>query len=126
MEGKNLFANLSNIRETLHRFIETRFLYYKLILFEKSARVITAVISSVVVAILVFIALLFFSAALGFWIGTMLESYELGMVIVGGIYLLLGLLLFSLRTKIFSPPVIKSLAKSFFEQEDDNDDVNEK
>lgn len=118
MEGKSSFSSFSGIRENLQQYIETRLLYYKLIMFEKMARAITTVISNLVVTLFVFMAFIFLSAALAFFLGTLLESFALGMLIVGGFYILLAIIIGSLKTKIFSPHVIKYMGKAFFENED--------
>jgi hypothetical protein len=84
MDGKSLFGNITDLKENLYRYIETRFSYYKLVLFEKSARVLTSVFSTWVVSLVVFMAVMFISLAGAIYLGRLLESYELGLLIVGG------------------------------------------
>jgi hypothetical protein len=120
MDGKSLFGNITDLKENLYRYIETRFSYYKLVLFEKSARVLTSVFSTWVVSLVVFMAVMFISLAGAIYLGRLLESYELGLLIVGGFYLLLGLILYVFRVRIFSPGIIKGLARSFYDDEEDD------
>ncbi len=131
MEGKSAFSNFLNIRENLYQFIETRLLYYKLIFLEKASRAITKIVASLVTALLVLIAFLFLSGAAAYFIGSLFipegtdniielaSGVAFGMLIVGGFYLLLGLILYWGKFKIFSPGIIKSLAKSLFEKEEE-------
>lgn len=132
MEENAMNSNFSGIRENLYRYVETRLLYYKLLVLEKASRVITAILSGVVVTLLVFLALILFSGAAAMGLGRafgqenaqgILEpNYALGMLVVGGFYLLLGLILYAVRVRLFSPPIIKSIGKALFEEDEEKEE----
>ena len=115
-----MFGNITDLKDNLYRYIDTRFSYYKLVLFEKTARVLTTVFSAWVVSLVLFVAIFFLSLAGAIYLGKLLESYEVGLLIVGGFYLLIALILYVFRVRIFSPGIIKGLAKSFYDDEDDD------
>lgn len=123
MEGKSFFQNISEFRENLLKYVETNVSYYGLVAFEKAVKLGSSLVSSTVTLLLVLLALIFFSGAAGLYFGKLLQSYELGLLIIGGFYLLLGIVFFIFRKKIFSRLVIKSLGEVFF-QDDEKQDQN--
>jgi hypothetical protein len=123
MEGKSFFQNISEFRENLLKYVETHVSYYGLVAFEKAVKLVSSLVSSTVTLLLIMLALIFFSGAAGLYFGKLLQSYELGLLIIGGFYLLLGIVFFIFRKKIFSRLVIKSLGEVFF-QDDENQDQN--
>ena len=123
MEGKSFFQNISEFRENLLKYVETHVSYYGLVAFEKAVKLVSSLVSSTVTLLLIMLALIFFSGAAGLYFGKLLQSYELGLLIIGGFYLLLGIVFFIFRKKIFSRVVIKSLGEVFF-QDDENQDQN--
>jgi hypothetical protein len=121
MENKTFFENISELKDNLRQYLETRISYYGITAFEKSVKIITAVTSHVIVLLLIFVALIFLSAAAAIYIGSFLESTELGLLIVGVLYLLLGIVFYVFRVKIFSPVIIRSLVDIFFRDDDEDE-----
>ena len=121
MENKTIFENISELKDNLRQYLETRISYYGISAFEKAVKILTAVTSRVIVSLLLVIALIFLSAAAAIYLGTLLESTELGLLIVGGLYLLLGIVFYAFRKNIFSPIIIRSLVDVFFKDEDEDE-----
>ncbi len=119
MEEKSFFDNVSGLKENLQKYFETKASYYSLLAFEKAVKLVISVVSNTVTFVIIMLALVFVSGAAGLYVGRLLQSYELGLLIIGGFYLLLGILLFVFRRKIYSRSVIKHLGEIFF-QDDDN------
>ncbi|MFN2394516.1 MAG: phage holin family protein [Bacteroidales bacterium] len=119
MENKTIFENISELKENLQQYLETKLSYYGITAFEKAVKILTAVAAQGFVGMLMLIALIFLSAAAAIYIGTLLESTELGLLIVGGFYLLLGLIFYLFRRKIFSSIIIKILVNIFFQDDED-------
>jgi len=124
MENKTIFENISELKDNLRQYLETRISYYGISAFEKAVKILTAITSRIIVSLLVVIALFFLSAAVAIYLGSILESTELGLLIVGGIYLLLGIVFYAFRKNIFSPIIIRSLVDVFF-KDDDEDEKNQ-
>ena len=118
MEEKSFFENISELKENLQKYLETKVSYYGLVAFEKTVKLVVSLVSSTVTLVVLLLALIFFSGAAGLYFGRLLESYELGLLIIGGFYLLLGFVLYSFRKKIFSRCVIKNLSEVFFHDDD--------
>lgn len=123
MENKTIFENISELKDNLRQYLETRISYFGISAFEKAVKILTAIISRVFVSLLLVIALIFLSAAVAIYLGSILESTELGLLIVGGIYLLLGIVFYAFRKKIFSPIIIRSLVDVFFKDDDEDEKI---
>ncbi len=119
MTSKSLLETVSELKVNIQKYIETNVSYYGLTAFEKGAKIINYVISSGVVIMIFALSLMFLSAAAALYIGKLLHSYELGLLIVGGFYFLLGIVLYLFREKIFGRCIIRSLLKILFHKEDE-------
>lgn len=120
MRGKKLLEIVSEFKINLQQYLETKISYYGVTAFEKAVKLVNMFISNSVVVGFFTIAALFFSGAAALYIGKLLNSYELGLLIVGGAYILLGLISYVFRKKIFGPIIIKCMLKVFFPKEDDD------
>ncbi|MEE4177437.1 MAG: hypothetical protein V2I46_08005 [Bacteroides sp.] len=118
MEGKSFLENISGLRDNLLKYLETNVSYYGLVAYEKAVKVITSLVTNSLIVLIMLLALVFLSGAAGLYFGHLLESYELGLLIVGGFYLLLGIVFIIFRKKIFSRYVIKSLGEVFFQNDE--------
>ncbi len=118
MRGKTLLEIFYELKENLEKYIETKLSYIGLSAFEKAVKLMVYIASHSVILVIFTIALLFLSGAAAIYIGKLLSSYELGMLIIGGFYVLIGLIFYIFREKIFSPNIIKALLKIFFPNEE--------
>lgn len=121
MDGKSLLDHISGLQDSLRKYLETKLSYYGLLAFEKAARLLTAFLGNGVIIATLLIALIFLSGAGAFYLGSLLESMELGLLLTGAFYLLLALVLYIFRNRIFGPYIIRSLAEVFFQEDDEAD-----
>ncbi len=119
MEKKSFFENISELKENLKLYLESKVSYYGITAFEKVVKALTVLTGIGFVLLVIWIALIFFSGAVALYVGNLLESIELGLLIVGGFYIFLGILLSIFKTQIFSALVIKILGNVFFKDDDD-------
>ncbi|HTI90176.1 MAG TPA: phage holin family protein [Puia sp.] len=94
----------------------------KLALAEKASGVISVVITGSVVS-LVFVFCLFFSSisaaiALGNW----LHKLWLGFLLVGSVYLLLGLIVWAAKDRLIRIPVMDAIIHQLFKNDTDEED----
>jgi hypothetical protein len=114
---------LSDLANSIRRYLEIRLSIAKLEVMEKSARIISLLIAAVFLLTLFMLFLLFASFAAAFWIGELLQDNTLGHLCVAGFYFLLGIILLIFRRKLFVGTVINHLTEIFFEEETkDRDD----
>jgi hypothetical protein len=120
MEKNPIFDNISELKENLRLYLETKVSYYGITAFEKAVKVLTIITGNGFILLVMWIALIFFSGAVALYIGNLLQSIELGLLIVGGAYFLLGMILILFRNQIFSPVIIKILVNILFKDDDDD------
>lgn len=119
MDVRTLLEHISGLKDSLHKYLEAKLSYYGLVAFEKAVRLLTVLLGNTLVFATLFIALLFLSGAAALYIGSLLESYELGLVIVGGFFLLLAIMLHFFRRRIFGYCIIRILRDVFLKDDDD-------
>ena len=98
----------------------------RLKLVEKLAMVIALILSLFIGILLVIIAIVYFSFAFVHWTGTLFESLIPGFLILGGLFIVLFIIFFSLRKRLFVNPMIKLLSSIVFnEPKKQNEDEDE-
>ena len=125
MDGRELLEHIAGLKDNARRYLETRISYYGVLAFEKAVGLLTMLMANSAVFAMIVIALFFLSGACSLWIGEMLGSSLLGMLIIGGFYLLLALILFVWRKKIFGRIAIKALIKIFLDEDAGEDLKNQ-
>jgi hypothetical protein len=123
MDGKSFLDHLSGLQESLRKYLETKLSYYGLLAFEKAARLVTSLLGNAVALVLLFIGLVFLSGAGALYLGRVLGSLEYGLLAAGGFYLLLALIFYGFRRKIFGSCVVRHLAELFFHGEEKGPDT---
>ena len=106
----------------LKEYINNRMDAVKLNTAEKSSKLLATVIASVVVAMFFITFLFFASTALAFVFSRLTGALSWGFLIVGGIYLLLGVLVWLLKDRILQLPIMNALLRQLFTDEDDYED----
>ena len=116
MEEKIKIERLvSNVKE----YAEERMNLIVLTLQEKTAKAIAGTASVLILIVLGVFTLAFLSFALAWFIGQMLEQPYLGFLIVGGFYLLAGIILWVNRVKWIGFPVMNAFLKNIADDDED-------
>jgi ABC-type uncharacterized transport system fused permease/ATPase subunit len=111
-------SKLDNLISNAESYIKTRQELSKLIAVQKSSAVAAGIFSSVVIFLLFFFVIVFASVALAYAIAEYTQKEYLGFLVVAIIYLLFGMIAFSKRKLLLEKPVINSMIKNFFKEED--------
>ncbi len=123
MEKKSFFENISELKKNIEAYLEVRFSLIIVTAFQKAVKALTIIISSIIFLLFLFTAIVFVSAALAIYLGKALGSFELGLLLTAGLYLLLGFVFLLFRRQIFSRLIIIFLINVFF-RDDEDDRVN--
>ena len=113
---------LSDLADSIKRYLQLRLNIIKLEVMEKTARVVSLTIAAVFLLLVFVLFLLFVSLAAAGLAGDLLNSQALGYLCVAGFYLLLLILLFVFRRRLFLGAVIKHMSEIFFEDKSGNND----
>jgi uncharacterized membrane protein YqjE len=100
-------------------YVEARLKLIKFEVYEKSAKISAMLFSSLVIAMLASMILFFLSIALGFYLGSVLDSYGTGFMIVTGFYILLLLPFIFFRKNWIEKSIINRVIERLMEKEED-------
>ncbi len=115
-EPTNYFGELKVL---VTDYLEARLKLLKLEIYEKSAKISATLFSSLVIAILAFLMLFFLCLSLGFYLGTLFNSYGAGFLVVTGLYLLLLILLVVFRKSWLEKVIVNRLIEQLTDKEED-------
>jgi len=114
MAFEELKSDLADSQQAAQEYIESSAEYYKLKAFKFVMRAIIALTVVLFMGTLAMLAIFFLSVAAAFAIGDHLGNLENGFWIIGGGYVLLGILGFALRNKL-EKPVLRKFSEHYFE-----------
>lgn len=114
MAFEELKEHTEDIQKQAQAYIENSLAYYKLWGFKVAIKSTTMILKFVLIAIALMMVLLFCSLAGAFAIGKVLDSYALGFLIVGGIYLVITGLLFLIKDTVVEGSIMEKFSKIFF------------
>lgn len=109
----------------IRQYIEDRTLLLKLTATEKIARLAAALVIFLVISLVGFLLLLFISILAGYLFSVWTESYLIGFGIVTLVYLVLLVLVLTLRKKYLDPLITNTVVRIFFDKTADDDGNNQ-
>ncbi len=114
MAFEELKGHAEDIQHQAQSYIENSVAYYKLWGFKVAMKSTTMILKFALIAMSLAMVLFFCSVAGAFAISKALDSYTLGFLIVGGIYLVFTGLLFLIKDKIVEGPILEKFSEIFF------------
>ncbi|MFV8328149.1 competence protein [Flavobacterium sp. ZS1P14] len=114
MAFEELKENTEDIQEQVHAFIKSNVSYYKLWGFKVAMKSTTMILKFTLIFLCFSMVLLFCSVAAAMCIGKYLDSYPLGFLIIGGVYLIATAFLFLIKDKIVEGPMMERFSEIFF------------
>jgi len=115
-----MLDEINDIKKDVLEFIEVKLDLIRLHTAENLSRIFSNVAIIAVTGYLLFLIVLFLSFAAGYFIGTKLNSTELGFLCVAGFYFLLLILFLVYRKHIVERPVIQAVVRLFFPKFEDD------
>ena len=113
------FNNAESFVDQVKEYLNTRLSQLKLSFAEKTSKVVAIMIAAVVSALVFFLFLVLLSVAGAIAIGQWLNNYWLGFIIVAGIILLVGFVLWISKDGWLRKPIMNALIKAIFDKEDE-------
>jgi hypothetical protein len=115
-----MLDDVNDLKKDVLEYIEVKLDLIRLHTAENLSRIFSNVATIAVIGYLLFFIILFISLAAGYFIGSQLDSNELGFLCVAGFYTLLLFLFLVFRKKIVERPVIKAIVRLFFPKFEDD------
>lgn len=103
--------NLDRLVQNVSRFLEIKLEIYELKLKKQLAETIASIAALFLVAAFGFVALVFLSLALGFYLNVVFGSSFLGLLVVGGLYIVIGIIIFRFKDRLITQPLFESMFK---------------
>jgi len=116
------FNNAETFVDQVKEYVNIRLTQLKLSFAEKTSKVMAVMIAIVMLALVFFLFLVLISIAGAVIIGQWLESFWLGFVMVGGIVLIGGLILWISKDWMIRKPIMNALIKLMFDKEENEKD----
>ncbi|HJS00814.1 MAG TPA: phage holin family protein [Flavobacterium sp.] len=116
MAFDDLKEHSENIQQQTKDYIDKNLSYYKLLAFKMAMKSTTMIFKFTLILLCFCMVLFFCSIALAFAFANYLESYTLGFLSVGLIYLLITGLLFLVKDKIVEGPILEKFSEIFFNE----------
>jgi hypothetical protein len=121
MESKKISDNVSELNENVRAYIQLRINLLKIGFTEKATKLSSAIMMSLLYFIIVICVLVFLSIAFILAFREYIGPGWIAAMIVAGVYVLLGFLIFTLRYKLFIDPLARLLSKIILEESDENE-----
>jgi Putative Actinobacterial Holin-X, holin superfamily III len=115
------FAKVEELADNIKEYVNTRIDAVKLNAAEKSSAVIANVVAGLIVVAVFMLFFLFCSIALAFGLGEWIGKTWAGFLMVAGLYMLIGIIVWTARVKIIQLPVMNALIKKLFREDDEED-----
>jgi len=112
----DLKDNADDIKENVKGFIDSSVAYYKLWFFKVAMKSTTMLLKLLLLAVFLTLVLVFLSVAAAISIGYALDNFAYGFLIVGGFYIILSLIVFSIKDKIVEGPILEKFSEFFFNE----------
>jgi Cu/Ag efflux pump CusA len=114
MAFEELKENTEDIQDQIQEYLKNNKAYYKLWGFKVAMKSTTMILKFSLIFLCFSMVLLFCSVAAAMAIGNSLNSYPLGFLIIGGVYLVVTGLLFLIKDKIVEGPILEKFSEIFF------------
>ncbi|MCR9226368.1 MAG: phage holin family protein [Flavobacteriaceae bacterium] len=115
MAFEEIKEQIDHVEQGVRSYVKNSLDFYRLQSFKSMMRGITIAAKVLIIGCVVSLGLLFLSLSAAFWLSTLLDSTAQGFLIVGGFYILVGLILFLLRSKM-ERPILKKFSKFYFDE----------
>jgi len=111
--------------EKIESYAKTNFDLFKLKTINKSADVLSTIVTKIAVVIIVLLIVFFFSVGLAFWIGECLEKISYGFFIVAGFYALVALIVYYKRNNFIKAPVNNTIIVQMLKEKKNETTITE-
>ena len=118
---EKVFAKMEELTDSVKEYVNTRVESVKLSVAEKSSALVANLVAGMLVAAVFLFFLIFAGIALALVLGEWTGKMWTGFLIVAGIYLLFGIIVWIAREKIIRLPVMNAMIKQLFSNDDEED-----
>ncbi|MEO7265134.1 MAG: phage holin family protein [Ferruginibacter sp.] len=115
------FAQVEELIDSLKEYVNNQIEIVKLKTAAKGSSIFANIVAAIVAAVFIFIFIIIASIALSIYLGQWLGDAWLGYLIVSGIHLLTGIIVWKVRDKLIRIPVMNAIIKEMFHLKKDDE-----
>lgn len=115
------FNNEESFVDEVKEYVNTRLAQLKLSFAEKTSKVVALMIALLLSALVFFLVIVLLSVSASIAIGEWLQSQWLGFLIMGGVILLIGIILWISKDRWLRIPIMNALIKTMFDKDEDDE-----
>lgn len=119
MNKQEFDSHIRKITRSIRQFIHLKTELYSLVIVERLAKILSHFIAALIFTFFVFFFTLFLSLGFVSWFEATTGRTFLGFLIVAAFYLVIALIAYVFRRRIFFEPMLKTLSKAIFEKEEE-------
>lgn len=119
---QEMFAKFEDLFVHLKEYLDNRIAYTKLSAAEKSSKLFANLAAIFFSMLLLFFFIVFVSIAIAYALAKLTGEYYWGFLIVAGIYLLIGIFVWSAKEKLLRLPIMNALLKQLFKEEPEDEE----
>lgn len=123
MKTSSPLNHVENLLSGMRDFTQKQIRLASLTLTEKGATTLSGMITALMTMFFFFFAFLFGSLSLGFFLGNDALNYAQGFLVVGGIFLIPGILILLIRRKLIQTPLANYFLRQFLKSSPENQDL---
>lgn len=116
------FKKIESLIDKLKDYANTRVAQVKLAVAEKMSKIAALAIGLLIATLVFFLFLVLLSVAGAIVLGQWLRNYWMGFLIIAGIILIIGIMLWSFREKWLQRPIMNMLIKTLFNNKDEDEE----
>lgn len=116
------FAKAEELAAHVKEYVNNRIASVKLSVAEKSSKIVANLIAKTIVVVVFLFFLVFASIAAGYALAKWTGEFYWGFLIVAGIYLFIGMIIWVAREKILRLPILNAMVKQMFKEEEEDDE----
>jgi hypothetical protein len=113
---ENIISQLQHLADEVKSYVNVRIDLLKLNVAETASSIIANTMAKVISGIIFLFFLLFGSIALSLFLSSVIGNSYSGFLIVSGIYLALGLLIWYTRKKFIQAPIMNAIIRQLFSE----------
>ena len=125
MENTRIADNISEVIDASRKYLEANLKLFKLSLLERLSKVVSLIISTTLVMMVGILFVLFLSLSAAVFIGDLLHSRALGLLIMAMFFFLIVIFLWVKRKTLVINPVIQSLNDIVFTDDEPDEETDE-
>jgi hypothetical protein len=119
---EKVFAKAEEFTDHIKDYINTRIDLIKLQVAEKTSKIIAGFIAGIAVAIVFLMFFLFVNISIAYLLGEWIGKIWAGFLIVSGLYLFLGIFIWTTRNKLIRIPIMNKMIETLFKNESEDEE----